>query len=168
MSVPPGPDPFGPEASASGIPPFGPPSDAVPPPQFGPPPAYGAQQPGPQPYGAPYGAPQLGPPPGYGPPSAWPYSSPYGYMPPPKGTSGLAIATLVTGICGFLYAVPALVAIGLGIAALRDINRSGRPGKGMAIGGLCAAGVWILIWILAIVAIVVSIHDASVNGDLSN
>ncbi len=83
-------------------------------------------------------------------------------------TSGLAIATLVTGICGFLYCIPALVAIGLGIAALKDIKRTGRPGKGMAIGGLVAAAVWIVLYILIIVLLVAAAHNAQVNYDYSN
>lgn len=73
----------------------------------------------------------------------YPYApyNPYGYV-QQRGTSGLAIASLVTGICGFFCVTP-LVSIGLGIAALSDISKSGRPGKGMAIAGIILSGIWI-------------------------
>jgi len=73
----------------------------------------------------------------------YPYApyNPYGYV-QQRGTSGLAIASLVTGICGFFCVTP-LVSIGLGIAALSDISKTGRPGKGMAIAGIVLSGLWI-------------------------
>jgi Domain of unknown function (DUF4190) len=106
---------------------------------------------------APYGPyPQQGPyPPGpppqpgwnqqmpYGAQGGYPYApyNPYGYV-QQRGTSGLAIASLITGICGFFCITP-LVSIGLGIAALSDIGRTGRPGKGMAITGIILSVLWI-------------------------
>lgn len=83
--------------------------------------------------------------------AAYPYGpyNPYGYGPQPTGTSGLAIASLVTGICGFFCVTP-LVSIGLGIAALVSIGRTGRPGKGMAIAGLILSGLWIALFIFLI------------------
>jgi len=95
---------------------------------------------------APYAA---GPAQPYG--AAYPYGpyNPYGYGPQPTGTSGLAIASLVTGICGFFCVTP-LVSIGLGIAALVNISRTGRPGKGMAIAGLILSGLWIALFVFLI------------------
>jgi hypothetical protein len=70
-------------------------------------------------------------------------------VPQQTGTSGLAIASLVTGICGFFCVTP-LVSIGLGIAALVSIGRTGRPGKGMAIAGLILSVLWIGLFVFLI------------------
>jgi hypothetical protein len=68
---------------------------------------------------------------------------------PPAGrireTNGLAIAALVTGIVAL---VP--VAVVLGIVALVQIKRRGDRGRGLAIGGLAAAGAWVLVAVVAI------------------
>jgi hypothetical protein len=58
----------------------------------------------------------------------------------------MAIASLITGICGFLAVTP-LVSIGLGIGALADIRRTGRPGKGLAITGLILSVLWIALFV---------------------
>jgi hypothetical protein len=103
-------------------------------------PAYGQQAPGPQygqpapgaPYGQGYGPGQY--PAQYGPAPA-PYAYGYGYS-GSGGTNGLAAAALATGIGGIFIGLSAPVAIGLGIAALVQINRRQQAGKGMAIAGL--------------------------------
>jgi Domain of unknown function (DUF4190)/Domain of unknown function (DUF1707) len=61
--------------------------------------------------------------------------------PPPviarQRTSGLAIASLVCGICQIGFPVPTgLVAIFLGHAARRRIRRTGERGDGLALAGL--------------------------------
>ncbi|MBV9383653.1 MAG: septum formation family protein [Streptosporangiaceae bacterium] len=56
-----------------------------------------------------------------------------------RPVSKLAVATLVTGI---LALVP--VALACGIAALSVIRRTGRRGRGMAVGGLFAAAAWVV------------------------
>jgi hypothetical protein len=66
---------------------------------------------------------------------------PYGYTPPPRGTDGLAIAALVTGLLGL-----ALIPLGLGIAALRRIKRSGAAGGGLAIAGIVLGAVGTIGW----------------------
>ncbi|WP_371406687.1 DUF4190 domain-containing protein [Kribbella sp. NBC_00662] len=107
-------------------------------PQYGQP-AYGQQAfgqapPGqqPPPYGQGYGPGQY--PPQYGQAPA-PYGYGYGYT-GSGGTNGLAAAALATGIGGIFIGLSAPVAIGLGIAALVQINRRQQAGKGMAIAGL--------------------------------
>ena len=69
---------------------------------------------------------------------------------PPK-TSGMAIASLVLGILGFLCGLPAIPGLILGIMALRRINRSaGRlGGNGLAIGGIVTSGIALVIAVLA-------------------
>lgn len=73
-----------------------------------------------------------------------PYGSPY----PPRQpkTSGLAIAALVLGLAGCLP-LSLLPAIILGIVALTQTGPGKRPGRGLAIGGLAAAGVWTVGWV---------------------
>jgi Domain of unknown function (DUF4190) len=53
-------------------------------------------------------------------------------------TSGLAIASLVTGLCFWFCVLPGIVAIVLGHLALESIEDSGgaKSGRGMAIAGI--------------------------------
>ena len=123
------------------VPPDSAPPPPPPPPAWGPPPVWGQQPP-------PWGQPQ----PWYG-----------GWQPAPKRTNGRAIAALVTGI---LALVP--VAIGLAIGALVQIRRRDEAGKGLAIGGLAAAGVWTLLLVAVIAAGVSGAFDVYPReGDLS-
>ena len=91
-----------------------------------------------------------------GPPQMGPPGAPQG----PKN-SGLAIASLVTGIlslfpgccCGFVGIPLALVALVMGIISIQQINASAGQmgGKGMAIAGTVLGGVAVAVDILAIV-----------------
>jgi hypothetical protein len=94
------------------------PGAAVPPPPY--PGVPGAPVPGYGPY----------PPPG----GMQPYYYP-GYQ-PPRRTNGMSIASMVCGICGFIYLIPAILGIIFGIVAVRQINRDKTDGKGMAITGI--------------------------------
>lgn len=133
------------------------PQPLLPPGAFPPPPGtqYGAVQYGSPQYGAQYGQGQYGQPlPMYpaGPYAGSPYGpGPYGYgtalLPAPPTTSGMAIASLVLGICGFFCVTP-FVGLGLGIAALVQTSKTGRPGKGMAIAGVILSSAWILLLVL--------------------
>lgn len=90
--------------------------------------------------GPPAGAPGYPPmPPGGG--------YPGGYVAPPqRGVNGFAIASLVLGLMGgFLLAVP------FGIVALNQIKSRQQQGRGLAIGGLVASGVWALVFVVAFV-----------------
>jgi hypothetical protein len=86
-------------------------------------------------------------------------------MPPPpyggasSGTNGLAIASLVCGICGFLCIVPAVLGIVFGYRARRQIDESGgvQQGRGMATAGLVCGWVWVA---LTIVYIIVAIANS--------
>lgn len=89
---------------------------ANPSPAYNPAPTYDAQS---SPYGAPYGAP--------------------GY-PVRRGTNGLAIASLITGIVSLMATWPfGLVGIApviMGHIAVKQCKERGQEGKGLAIGGL--------------------------------
>ncbi|WP_407319357.1 DUF4190 domain-containing protein [Isoptericola halotolerans] len=90
------------------------------------------------PYTSPYGP---GQPPAPGPGGPSPYEAPR-----PAGTDGVAIASLVTGILGL-----ALVAVGLGIAGLVRVKKSGRSGKGLAVAGIVLGVLGTIAWTLFVV-----------------
>ncbi|KZB87705.1 DUF4190 domain-containing protein [Amycolatopsis regifaucium] len=81
-----------------------------------------------------------------------PIAQPYGFVHPPgppphhHKTSGLAIAALVLGLTGCL-ALPLLPAMIVGVIALTQTGPGKRPGRGLAIGGLAAAGFWAVGWV---------------------
>jgi len=57
--------------------------------------------------------------------------------------SGLAIASFVLGLLGAFLLTAALSVI-LGIAALAEIRRTGKRGKGLGIAGITLASVWVV------------------------
>ena len=131
-----------------------------------------APPPPPPPGGGSYGAPPPPPgggdgggdqPPVYGggePPSYGGGQPSYGGAPQAK-TSGLAIASLVTGILGllsfcFCFGLLSIAAIVLGFLARRDIASSGgaKTGGGMAMAGLVMGAIGVVLtlalWIIAL------------------
>lgn len=82
------------------------------------------------------------PPPGYG----------YGYAPaPPTKTNGLAVASLVLGLTGFITCgLTSILAVVFGHVALGQIRRDRTDGHGMALAGVILGwtltGLWILYW----------------------
>jgi hypothetical protein len=142
--------------------PFAPPelgSPPVPPPWAG----YGATPP---PYPPPgYAGPQPTAPPGQyppgypGAPGGWPgYGYGYGYGPP--HTSGLAIASFVLGLGGWLLCgVGSVVAIVLGFVARQQIKQSwGRQtGSGFATAGIVLGFIGASFWILALILNIVHV-----------
>jgi uncharacterized membrane protein len=86
-----------------------------------------------------------------------PYHHP-GYQ--QRRTNGLSIASLVCGICGFLYLVPALLGIIFGVVALRQINRDRNDGRGMAIAGIVTGSLWLIGFVVLIVAIFTVLRDS--------
>lgn len=88
------------------------------------------------------------------PPPAWGGPAPGtiypGSGPQPAPTSGLAIASLVTGLFFWCCAIPGIVAIVLGHLALEQIEDSGglKRGKGMAIAGIVLG--WVGIGIVGV------------------
>jgi hypothetical protein len=74
-------------------------------------------------------------------------------------TNGLAIASLVLGILGFIPCVliPSILAVVFGFIARNQIDQSGgmQQGSGMALAGIILGFVWIgisVIWWIAILA----------------
>jgi len=163
-----GPPGTGPVGSAPGNPVVPPQQDQVP---WGPT-SYGA--------GAPEGAQQ--PSVGYGTPTvppAYPGASPHG-TPTPFGTpypygapsrpknNGLAVASLVCGICGFVYLIPAILAIVFGFVARSQIKKSGgsQTGSGLALAGIIVGSAWIVL--LVLVVLVAAVSTSNSNGVVSS
>jgi Domain of unknown function (DUF4190) len=96
-----------------------------------------------------YGQPGYGQP-GYGPP-AYP---PYGYRAP---TNTMAILALVFA---FVFAP---VGLGLGIAARRQIARTGEEGAGLALAGMIVGGLFTGLWVIAIIFWIIALTAIS-NG----
>ena len=82
--------------------------------------------------------------------------------PPPGGTNGFAIASLIFGILGGI-----LFAVIFGIVALTQIRRRNQTGKGMAVAGLVLSGVWVLICGGVAVVAAMSTPDRSSEGTLT-
>lgn len=83
---------------------------------------------------------------------------PYAPPPPPvvvqQRTSGLAIASLVCGICQLGFPLPiGLVAIFLGHAARRRIRQTGERGDGLAVAGLVLGYLGLVCCLLLVVLI---------------
>jgi hypothetical protein len=81
------------------------------------------------------------PPPWQQPPPVWqtPPSPQWGPSQPPPSTSGLAIASLICSIAGFVVCqIVSIVGIILGIVALNQIGNSmgTKTGRGLAIAGI--------------------------------
>lgn len=82
------------------------------------------------------------------------------YVPPPppvvvrQRTSGLAIASLVCGICQFGFPLPiSLMAVFLGHSARRRIRQTGERGDGLAVAGLVLGYVGLVGFLLLFVLI---------------
>ncbi|VTR75888.1 DUF4190 domain-containing protein [Cellulomonas hominis] len=59
-----------------------------------------------------------------------------------RGVDGLAIASLAVSLCSPLTSgLAAPVGLGLGVAALRRIGRSGARGRGLAVAGIVVGSV---------------------------
>jgi predicted acyltransferase len=89
-----------------------------------------------------------------GPPPSAPWSAPPGPYPGASTTtSGLAIASLVTGLLFWCLVVPGIVAVVLGYLALEEIADSGgrKRGRGMAIAGIVLG--WVGIGALGLAAL---------------
>lgn len=133
---------------------------AAPPPPFGPPPQFG-----PPPFGPP---PQFGPPIGY---PAPPMQSPL--YPTDAPTNGMAIGSLVTSLvavpfaflCYGIVGIPAsIVGIVLGIVSLNQLKRRPQKGKEMAIAGIVAGGLALVLSIVMLVLIAFFLSRANHHG----
>lgn len=138
--------------------------------------------PGPAPYTVP-GAGAPPPPPGSGPGFGGPGFGGPGFGGPGFGSpgfpgaqqapsrSGKALASMITGIAGLVLCfafIPSVVALILGILALREIGRSNgmKTGKGMAIAGVVLGAIGIVVGGVFIAAVVNEVSGTTSVFDL--
>lgn len=104
-----------------------------------------------------------------------PYQPYYPPQRPEANTSGLAVASMVLGICGvvfswFTFGVPSLLAVIFGGVAFKQTGPGGRNGRGMAITGLVLGVIMLVlgIWISAaiIYGIGSSVNQACLDGTI--
>jgi Septum formation/Domain of unknown function (DUF4190) len=143
-------------------------------PQYGPPPQQYGPPPQQQQYGPPPQQQQYGPPPppqqyGRDPYGQDPYGQdPYGQYqqygePEKQGMNGLAVASLVFGICGGFWYLGLI----FGIIALNQIRKRGQRGRGLAISGIVLSSLWVLVGVVAIVFAVTTGADRNANGQIT-
>lgn len=85
------------------------------------------------------------------------YGRPYGGFNPRTPNSPYAVPSLVLGIVGVFCAITGPVSLGLGIAAIKQIDAEPHRyrGRGLAIGGIVMGAIgtlWMLLFILAAIA----------------
>ena len=82
-------------------------------------------------------------PPSYPPPPPGGYG--YGYPPPPPpqsaATNGMAVASLVCSLFGWLCLIGPLLGLIFGFVALNQIKQTGQRGRGMALAGIIIGGI---------------------------
>jgi uncharacterized membrane protein len=80
-----------------------------------------------------------------------------------RRTNGLATASLVCGILGFLFGPLSIAAIVMGYIARGQIRRTGENGSGLALAGLILGWIWLGVVVVLIVFIVAiaSVHPAT-------
>lgn len=139
---------------------------------------------------APFGLPPAPTPPGGISPVPWPANPgtvPPGWNPPPgyppyppqyvvvRPTDGMAVASLVTSIAGFLVCVglPGVVGALLGHSARRRIRQTGADGDGMALAGIIIGwigfglGIALVIFYVAIIAFAITVGSTTTHGDVT-
>ena len=99
------------------------------------------------------------PPPPPPPPGGYGYPPPqpdgYGYPPPvsgypqqSSGTNGMAIASLVCSLLGWLCVIGPILGLVFGFIALGQIKQTGQGGRGLAIAGIAIGAVVIVLGIV--------------------
>ncbi|MBO3745600.1 DUF4190 and DUF4352 domain-containing protein [Streptosporangiaceae bacterium NEAU-GS5] len=88
--------------------------------------------------------------PGYGAYQPQPAYSPMGYgAPPARKTNGLAVASLITGLTGFITCgLTSIVAVVFGHVAMNQIRRDGSDGYGMALAGAILGWILTALWVV--------------------
>src|SRR5580693_3611048 len=93
-------------------------------------------------------------PPSYPPPPPGGYGYPsspedgYGYPPRRAGMNGMAIASLVCSLLGWLCGIGPILGIIFGVLALNKIKETGQGGRGLAIAGIAIGAVLIVFGII--------------------
>jgi hypothetical protein len=90
-------------------------------------------------------------------PAARPVTAPPVFVQPARRMNGLAVASLLLSLFGFIGLVGAVAGVILGHTALRQINASGgaQGGRALAAMGLCVGYFWIGLAVLMVTLAVV-------------
>ncbi len=96
-----------------------------------------------------------------------------GYQPMPYGgqrqTNGLAIASLICGVCQiFFWFVAGIPAIVLGHMARRQIKQTGEDGAGLALAGMLLGYAGLVLTILFGIAVALLAVAAAHSGNVNN
>ena len=83
-----------------------------------------------------------------------PYQYQYPYGPPPRGTNGLAIASMVLGIL-WIYWIGSILALVFGYVARSQIRQRNEGGNGMAIAGIVLGWIGVATLVAMIILLVV-------------
>jgi uncharacterized protein DUF4190 len=80
-----------------------------------------------------------------------------------RRTNGLAVASLVCAIAGFLFFIPAILGIIFGFVARSQIRQSGgtQGGDGLAVAGIIVGFAWVLLFVIVFI---VSAATTNTNG----
>jgi hypothetical protein len=117
------------------------------PPNYPPPPGDSGYPPPGQGYSPPPGA-GYPPPQGYPPPGQGYPPSPGAAYPQAVGTNGMAIASLVCSLLGWLCGIGPILGIIFGVLALNKIKETGQGGRGLAIAGIAIGAVLIVFGVI--------------------
>ena len=83
----------------------------------------------------------------------------------PKGTNGLAIASLACGIAQFMLGpLPTIPAIVFGHVARHQIRRTGEDGAGLALAGLILGWAAIVLGVLIVVGVAAVVAGSTVHA----
>ncbi|KYG96502.1 DUF4190 domain-containing protein [Paenibacillus sp. SEL1] len=97
------------------------------------------------------------------------YNAPFNPPPVVPPTNSKAVASMVLGILSvvipYLGLIIGIVGIILSSLSLKEINRHGEQGRGMAIAGLVCSIIGTLIYTLIIIFIVIVFIVAASSGD---
>ncbi len=116
--------------------------------------AYPVQPTGP--VGAPYG--------GQYPQQPYGQYTPYGV--PVKRNNGLAVASLVSACAGWLFFVPAVLAVIFGFVARSQIRQSAgsQSGDGLAVAGIVVGFAWIALFVILVAVGIANRNTTGVVG----
>jgi hypothetical protein len=102
------------------------------------------------------------PPGGYGYPS--PPEDGYGYPPRRAGMNGMAVASLVCSLLGWLCLIGPILGMIFGFVALNQIKQTGQRGRGMALAGIIVGGILIALAIGLGILRTVAKHTTSTDS----
>jgi hypothetical protein len=89
------------------------------------------------------------------------------YQPQAKPTSGMAVASLVLGICTWIFgwftlAIPGILGLIFGIVGIQQCKHGAKGGNGMAVAGLVLSIIMVAIYFIALIY-ALSIYNSAIG-----